>query len=264
MVLSGDGGDEVLSGYNAYQTERLITAIPQAARPAFSALGAGARFVSRHVPAGRPRFENLGRLATTAAVPFIDRLAAKASWADEATLRGLFPGLLDRVVTPREFIADSLRDVATLDGFYQLMHFNLRISLPDDMLTKVDRMSMAHSLEVRAPFLDHRLVELMMTVHKGVKMRGFERKSVLKRTVGRSLPVGVLKARKKGFSLPVDDWFRGSRLDSALLDAASRTSLPVSRGAIGKLVDEHRNRTVSRGGLLWTLLVLMTWFETYN
>src|SRR3974377_95533 len=96
------------------------------------------------------------------------------------------------------------------------MYFNLKVSLPDDMLTKVDRMSMAHSLETRVPFLDHRLVEFMATVHRDVKMEGYTRKSVLRNTIGKRLPPALLRAPKRGFSLPLREWFKDRSFETKL------------------------------------------------
>ncbi len=88
------------------------------------------------------------------------------------------------------------------------MYLNFKHDLPNDYLVKVDRMSMANSLETRVPFLDHRLVEFMVQVDKKVKMQGWERKSILRNTIGKKLPPNVLAAPKKGFGIPLREWFK--------------------------------------------------------
>ncbi len=113
-----------------------------------------------------------------------------------------------RSFTIEDYFSDALAKCPFTDGFYRQMYFNLKVSLPDDMLAKVDRMSMAHSLEARVPFLDHRLVELTYQVHKDVKMPGLRRKELLRRTIGRRLPPSLLKAPKMPFSVPLREWFK--------------------------------------------------------
>jgi len=135
------------------------------------------------------------------------------------------------------------------------MYFNLTVSLPDDMLTKVDRMTMAASLEARVPFLDYRLVELMTGVHKDVKLPGLERKAVLRRTVGRRLPAPLLRASKRGFVVPLRAWFRGGDF-TAGLGAGVLPRHGLSGEAISRLVARHRSGEQDYGNLLWMLLVL--------
>jgi asparagine synthase (glutamine-hydrolysing) len=254
MVLTGDGGDEVLSGYPGYQVEKLAGAwntIPAIARRLVQGGLAGAAAVTR----GRIRYalNRYERLARTAGYPFAERLLAKAAWLDRpgrAAVLGNLP-----VMPVDDVIADLMKDCPWTDPFYRLMYFNLKVSLPDDMLTKVDRMTMAASLEARVPFLDYRLVELMAGVHKAVKLRGLERKSVLRRTVGRRLPAPLLRASKRGFVVPLRAWFRNGDFTAPL----ARGTLPewgLSAPAIAALVDRHRTGQQDYGNLLWMLLVL--------
>ena len=97
-----------------------------------------------------------------------------------------------RVHRATDVFVELMRDCPYRDSFYRLMYFNYKVSLPDDMLIKVGRMTMAWSLEARVPFLDYRLVELMSVVHKDVKLPSLTRKTVLRKTVGRKLPDALL------------------------------------------------------------------------
>jgi len=212
----------------------------------------------------RPGLRRLQRQLASARLQFSQRLAAKAAWADQRTLHALFPGLLRESITPSDYIEESLRHVQHLDAFYQLMHFHFGTSLPDDMLTKVDRMSMAHSLEVRAPFLDHRLIELMAGVAKTVKMRRLEAKTVLRETVGRQLPQELLRARKRGFSMPMDAWFRNPSHLEALCDLAGKSQLPMDLEVLHRIASEHRTGNADYGGFLWILMVLLVWFDAFQ
>ena len=132
-----------------------------------------------------------------------------------SSIRKLIPESVPQIPI-EDYFSDALASCPFTDGFYRQMYFNLKVSLPDDMLAKVDRMSMAHSLEARVPFLDHRLVELTYQVHKDVKMPGLRRKDLLRRTVGRHLPPSLLKAPKMPFSVPLREWFKQNDFNERL------------------------------------------------
>jgi asparagine synthase (glutamine-hydrolysing) len=135
------------------------------------------------------------------------------------------------------------------------MYFHLKISLPDHMLTKVDRMTMASSLEARVPFLDHRVVELLSQVDKRVKLPGLHRKAILRQTVARSLPPPLLRASKRGFVVPLSAWFRADD-QNHLLTNVSADNLGLSADALTQILQEHRSGRADHGNFLWMLLVL--------
>jgi len=259
MVLTGDGGDELLSGYQAYQAEKFAAGWQRLPRPvrrlAEGALGGAAGLARGSARYTLNRYE---RLVRTASWPFTERLLGKAAWLDDAGRAALLGG--QRVIPVADVLAELMKDCPWTDPFYRLMYFNLKVSLPDDMLTKVDRMTMAASLEARVPLLDYRLVELMAGVHKDVKLRGYTRKAVLRDTVGRRLPAPLLRAGKRGFVVPLRAWFRAGDLAAPLLaPGGTGTSLGdfgLSPAAIGDLIGRHRAGAADHGNLLWMLLVL--------
>jgi asparagine synthase (glutamine-hydrolysing) len=260
MVLTGDGGDEVLSGYPAYQVEKLAARylrVPHSVRRCAEVLIGGIAGMTRgHMRYAANRYY---RLLTTTAAPFEDRLLAKIAWLEEDRRRALLAGL--RVHRARDVFVELMRDCPYRDSFYRLMYFNYKVSLPDDMLTKVDRMTMAWSLEARVPFLDHRLVELMSGVHKDVKLPGLTRKAVLRKTVGRKLPRALLAAGKRGFVTPLRSWFRqGDLADSAVKRAVATAGL--SGPAVEQILAEQREGQRDYGNLLWMLMVLGAVNET--
>jgi asparagine synthase (glutamine-hydrolysing) len=260
MVLTGDGGDEVLSGYPGYQVEKvadLYGKVPVAVRTATErSLATLARCTRGRLRYGLNRSERILRTATW---PFADRLLAKAAWLDPAGRAEVLAGV--RVLPVADVVAELMKDCAFRDPFYRLMYFNFKVSLPDDMLTKVDRMTMASSLEARVPFLDYRLVELMAGVHKDVKLRGLERKSVLRRGVGRRLPAALLSASKRGFVVPLRAWFRNGDFTAPLAGGALAAH-GMSAPAIAALVARHRAGEQDYGNLLWMLLVLQETLST--
>ncbi len=148
------------------------------------------------------------------------------------------------------------------DPFYRLMYYNLKVSLPDRMLVKVDRMSMAHSLEVRTPFLDHRLIELLVQTHKDVKMRGIERKSILRRTVARQLPPPLLRAPKKGFAVPLGAWFRDRSFDVYSAGLTAPGGLEVAAAPLQEVLGRNRRGEEDLGNLLWSLLLLDRFYRS--
>jgi asparagine synthase (glutamine-hydrolysing) len=150
---------------------------------------------------------------------------------------------------------DPLAPFSTLD----LQHY-----LPDDILTKVDRMSMAHSLELRAPFLDYRVVELAATWPAEWKINEGATKIVLKETFGDDLPPAVLKQRKWGFSLPIEHWLRQELrpvLEDALNDSQIESSGIFCMKEIRSLAHEHLSGARERTDVLWRYLFFTRWWH---
>jgi len=254
MVLTGDGGDELLSGYRAYQVEKvagLWQRVPAPLRRLPAAVLAAVAGVSRG--GVRYRADQWLRLLQTTAAPFEERLLAKAAWLDKSRRQEL---LAAEHVQPVEDVVGALMAPCPYkDPFYRLMYFNHKVSLPDDMLTKVDRMTMAWSIEARVPLLDFRLVELMAGVDKSVKLDGLTRKAVLRRTVGRQLPPDLLAAGKRGFVVPLREWFAQSGFaDERIRRAGAAAGLPAA--GLQGLLDEQRSGRRDLGNLLWMVMVL--------
>ncbi len=256
MVLTGDGGDEVLSGYTIYQGEKFARrygTLPAPLRAGLPLLlDAAAGLTRGRVRRGLRRAHDVCR---TSNLSFLRRLIEKVSWADTDLIRAVLAEPRD--VVPIEDAAAELMDGCSYrDPFYRLMYYNLKHSLPDKMLVKVDRMSMASSLEVRAPFLDHRLVELMVGVDKDVKMRGYERKSVLRRSVARRLPPALLRAPKKGFAVPVGDWFRGAGFARYAAGLAASGGCGLAVRPLRDILERNERGETAYGNLLWILILL--------
>jgi asparagine synthase (glutamine-hydrolysing) len=131
---------------------------------------------------------------------------------------------------------------------------NFKFNLPDDYLVKVDRMSMANSLETRAPFLDHRLIEFMVKVDKNVKLQGWERKSVLRTSIGKQLPRQLLKVPKRGFGVPLREWFKKD-YNSSKFELENIKSVCDSI-TIKQIIDDNTKGVRDNGNFLWTLILL--------
>ena len=143
---------------------------------------------------------------------------------------------------------------------------DLAMYLPDDLLTLTDRISMAHSLEVRVPYLDHELLEFVARMPATLKVRGFRKKWLFRRAVAPWLPVSHLRRPKQGFSIPLASWLRGplaSMLTDLVESRACRESPWLSRAAVGRLVDEHLTGRANHEIRLWALLCFLEWEHQY-
>lgn len=261
MVLTGDGGDEVLSGYTSYQGEKFAAQFQRMPSPIRAAAPALARAAAGLTRGGlRYRANRVRNVLESSDQPYRDRLIAKVGWAPLSDVKSLLKPTPGRV-SIEDYVDHLMGSCPWTDPFYRHMYFHLKVSLPDDMLVKVDRMGMAHGLEARVPFLDHRLVELMVGVHRDVKMVGYERKSVLRRTLGQRLPPAVLSAPKKGFAVPLRSWFRKESAQPILSDMRAGLSGVLDETTLSRLIRENAAGAEDRGNFLWMLALLSEWMS---
>jgi asparagine synthase (glutamine-hydrolysing) len=259
MVLTGDGGDEILSGYTPYQAEKLAViyqALPRfitKALPSFVA-GLGQLFTGGL----RYKLNRSARVLKSSSMTFEKRLLSKMWSTPEFTQQLIQPG--ENYIKLEDYLSDLFAKYPLNDPFYKLMIYHFKVLLPDDYLTKVDRMSMAHSLETRIPFLDYRLVEFFCNVHKDVKMEGFTRKSILRNTIGRRLPVQLLSAPKKGFGVPLRDWFKNRSFEAKLNQLKFESHrVGLNSEMVGEIVEKNVSGKEDLGNLLWMLFVYIKW-----
>jgi len=258
VAMTGDGGDEVLSGYTIHQGERVsqaFKAVPSILR--HDRVPRALDMMARVAPArARGQMGRISRVLRLADRPFLDRLEAKQSGVSLQQRRQLIAPSLD-TWPARDVIENALAPVRDRDDYAKLDYWLLKVSLPDDMLCKVDRASMAASLETRVPFLDYRLVELMSRVSMRVKLRGLTRKHVLRASVGRRLPRALLRARKRGFAVPLGAWVRGGQ-DALIAERARRCAHAglVDPRALDELTAEHARGRGDVSVALWALAQL--------
>ncbi len=254
VALCGDGGDELFAGYERFAgglAIRRYQAIPTRLR----SLG---RTALDRAPAtaARGRLGNLRRFAEVAELGMPAAYLHWLSFIDEPTRRRLLENPDPRARTDYAAIWDATEGAHQLD---RLLDLNLRTYLLDDLLVKADRMSMAHGLEVRSPFLDADLAAYAVQLSPRLKLRGLSLKRALKRAMRDELPPQILRRRKRGFGVPLDRWFREDLrgyLDH-MLGSPGRPRATASAGrAIDGLIAEHADGRRNRGGALWTLLTL--------
>ncbi len=269
VALGGDGGDELFGGYNHYAASRYMEWYHRLPR----ALSHGLIPWAVHqlpVSHSRASFENLAKRFVSAVD--LPPQRAQLKWleviSDDLKQRLRGPALRDRdeALPAFRFYEQHLEQASQQDGINRLMFMDSRIYLPDGILTKIDRMSMAHSLETRGPFLDHKLVEFGHRLPPEVKMRGLTRKYLLKQLLRDRVPPQVLSQKKMGFVLPLARWLCGD-LRELLCDTLSSDRLrrsgyfePV---AVEQLISRHLARREDHGKTLWGLLVFQLWLDRY-
>jgi asparagine synthase (glutamine-hydrolysing) len=260
VALNGDGGDEVFAGYLRLYGGDLSERIP---RWAFRALGVGLgllpepkdrkhplRFAKRFVEAGeRPLLERYLRWNAyfTDDLQSLLRPELRAHAAPEVVLRSFEQGLG--------------REGSVLA---RLLELNFNTYLLDDLNVKMDRMSMAHGLETRSPFLDTALVEFGAGLPDRLRMRLGRGKLLLRRAMQGVLPPSILERGKMGFGAPLGAWFRGglgSFVEERLLDSASPLYEYLEREPVARLIREHMSEKADLSPRIWALLALESWLR---
>jgi asparagine synthase (glutamine-hydrolysing) len=266
VALSGDGGDEIFAGYDVYRSYGLSERVRQV--PAFlrSATTAGLRVAA---PIAGTRSRSLLRLARNiedAGLAAEDRFMAK----QQTVFREAF--LQDRLRGTGGFLSagcEALRPMRQpgLSPLGAIAAWQQRVSLPDDMLHKVDRMSMAHGLEVRAPFLDHRLCELLNRASFAAKVPGGRTKFILRHALERYLPADFLWRPKQGFQVPIAGWFKDDLagfIRDRLLAPRAIIHHAIPRTVIQELLGQHARGRRDWSGALYGLLMFELWARSFG
>lgn len=256
MVLTGDGGDEILSGYNSYAGIKIASLYQELPSLIHRLLPQSIRFVKEYSKGKmRLKLNKMESIATTGILPFNKRFVQKRAYVDYEIIKKLTSNI-SGVYSVDDYFSDFMKNCMYKDDFYKLMFVNFKLDLPNDYLVKVDRMSMANSLETRLPFLDYRLIEFMVGVDKNVKMQGWERKSVLRNTIGKTLPNSLLKAPKKGFGIPLREWFKDDSFSNTIDLNLSSLKNVLDEKIIDKIVHANKNGLSDNGNFIWTMMLL--------
>ncbi len=269
VALSGLGGDEVAAGYERHRgavlAERLRRipswVLRSLAQPLVDALPdprSGSQWPQR-----AKRFVRAARLPFDAR--FFEMLAQLSR---EARQELLTPEMLEQIDLdePSEHFHAYMREVADADPLNRALYADLKLYLPGNLLTLTDRMSMAHSLEVRVPFLDHELLEYAARIPPAYKLRRLERKHILKRAVADLLPEDFFTRRKMGFSPPLTVWFRNelrSFLEDTLSQQRIRAAGVFRYESIRRILDDHYARRANYDNQIWALVTFVTWWDAY-
>ena len=260
VALAGDGGDELFAGYERFRAALWAERFGSLPTPARRMLRGAVGRVPR--TAFRGRAGSLQRFAGAADLGLPDALATWVGLTSSTDREALG-------ITSRESLEDYGRVWARSSGaapLHRLLHLNMQTYLVDDLLVKVDRASMAHALEVRAPFLDRSLIEFALRLPPELQMRGLTLKRVLKRALRGVLPNEVLDRRKRGFGVPLDSWFRtdlGSYVRS-VLGRSARVRGHVDGAGLDGVIARHEAGRADHGQLLWALLMLEVFLQKHE
>ncbi|MGH0037031.1 MAG: asparagine synthase (glutamine-hydrolyzing) [Myxococcota bacterium] len=268
VALSGLGGDEIAAGYERHRGAMLAERLGWVPGP-LRRLGVMLADALPDPRSGNQWGQRAKRFARNLGLPFDERyfefLAQMAS-----PLRGalLTPEIAEQIELDdplRHCLAtvDAVRDA---DPLNRALYADLKLYLPGDLLTLTDRISMAHSLEVRVPFLDHELLEYAATIPPELKLHGMERKAVLKRAVAPMLPPGFLTRRKMGFSAPIAVWFRDALrpfVEETLSERAIRDAGVFRYATVRRILDDHFARRVNADNQIWALITFTLWYQDY-
>ncbi len=260
VALGGEGADELFGGYLTYRADRyaaLARNTPRGVRQ--MALRA-----AHLLPASDDKISLEYKVKRFFQGSLLSREAAHVFWNgtfSEDEKRAFF-----KYADPAP-MASLLANMASGSGIEPFLRFDQAYYLPDDILYKVDRMSMAHSVEVRPPFLDDRIVRFAATLPEHLKLRGSDSKIVLRRLMEKKLPASILQRQKMGFDIPVHDWFRSS-LKPFLLDTINEQTVRESglfewRG-VEHVLRQHLERKANLGYHLWGLMTLLLWMKRWK
>ena len=260
VVLSGEGADELFGGYLRYSLDRFAKyhqLLPKLVRNGLIK------------PILNDIIDNIRITQGINAVSEPDRSSRYLKWVSVFDTDSLSAVLGNPVFIEEEW--------SRLKAFYNLIHneygndtlssilyTDIKTWLPDDLLTKVDRMSMAHGLEARVPYLDNRMVDLALSIPPRLKIKGFKRKYIFKKAVSNILPNEIVRRSKRGFALPISHWFRNELKDfvlERLSDDSVRRMDFFNTSAVNKIINEHIKGNEDNSLQIWGLLTLQFLLE---
>lgn len=259
VVLSGEGADELLAGYSIYQRMQIIEKMHKFYYPFTSILH---KLYKKLSPSSR-----ITKLLKLAKLPF------------ESRYRGV-SNALDDDLKDSIYLSHSLNTKADIDSHFakyyqtnkntglvnQMLFVDTKVWLPDDLLIKADKMTMANSQELRTPFLDHKLMEYAAGLPRSLKLRGRTGKFLLKRAMAGKLPSEIINRTKQGFPTPIKRWFAnelGEQTRATLLSPNSRVRRYFNMDKILSLLNEHKSGYIDRKEELFTLLIFEHWHRCF-
>jgi asparagine synthase (glutamine-hydrolysing) len=263
VILSGDGGDELFAGYTRYVIERKRSGF--AHLPGFLRKGM-LQPLSRRLPHGMLGRNFIHNIALDKVERYLDSLSVFTDLNKES----LYTNAFRRSLNGSGGVIASFRDYAakvkTGEDIDKLLYIDSKTYLPGDILTKVDRMSMAVSLEARAPLLDHKLIEFVARTPASLKLAGYETKYLLKRAIKDLVPDEILNRPKQGFGVPMQDWIN-KQLRERIRDTLTQSGLKqrgfVEPSYVQVLLAEHERGRRDHSMALWSLFMLELWHQQF-
>jgi asparagine synthase (glutamine-hydrolysing) len=262
VVLSGDGGDELFGGYDRYLPHPRVAAFDRLPIPASRAVASAVWPLLPHGTRGKNFLRHVTRDDRGR---FID---ASAFFQPDEKAALYTPDVLKNVEidAAERALGTQFEGLDGLPFASQMMKFDFRTYLPEDVLVKVDRMSMAHSIESRVPLLDNQVIDFAARLPATMKIRDGRRKVLLKEVAARLLPPDIVHRRKQGFGVPVGVWFRGTLRDTfgdVLGSQRARERGYFRQPFIDRVLQEHLSGVRDHTMRLWQLVVLELWHRAY-
>ena len=264
VALSGEGADELFGGYLTYRADALAA---RARRTPAWVRRAGLQAL-RLWPVSDDKISFEYKAKRFLAGSLLDPAEAHVygnGTFDDKVKRGLYEA--ERYPNPRQLMNTLPTEAFRCGEINRYLWLDQRYYLADDILPKSDRMSMAHSLEVRPAFLDHRIVEFAATLPEDFKVRGPVLKYLLRELMRGKLPESVLSRKKEGFDIPAHQWFRGAlrpMLEEVVSERAVRETGLFRPEAVARVKQDHARRRANLGYPLWGLLILFLWMKEWK
>jgi asparagine synthase (glutamine-hydrolysing) len=258
VVLSGEGADELFGGYYTYVADSLA--------PRIGRLAGAAAPVVRRLPSSSARASfdyRLKRFVQAAALPALERHHGWKEIFSEDARASLLLDAAD-LDDPVDLLRRRFAETEGAEALARLQDVDVGVYLADDLLVKTDRTSMAHSVEARVPFLDREVAALAYALPRSARVRGLDKKRLLRRAVAPLLPREVVHGRKRGFSIPAAGWLRGDLVPFArevLSPAAVRRQGFFDPAAVNRLLERHIAGREDVSRQLWGLLSFALWYE---
>lgn len=259
MVLSGDGGDELFAGYERYRKYQQLIELRERS---MGLAGTGLKALSALLPGAAG--VRLGRIGQRIVQKFPDDYLSGVAISNREDLALVLSPELARL-DPFESVRGHFVS-GDAKGFERILRGDMATYLSDDIMVKVDRMTMANSLEARAPLLDHQLIEFAARLPFDLKLRGGVGKYLLKQVARQLLPSEVLDKPKQGFAIPVARWLRNElreRMTDTLTSASFRRRGMFDASGVERCIARHLAGTHDHSELLWLLLTYETWAERF-
>ena len=262
VVLSGDGGDELFGGYDRYLPHPRVARFDSLPLPGKRAV-AGALWP--WLPHGFRGKNFLRHVSRTDNGRYLDSIAFFHPDEKRALYSGDLRGAMLQA-RAEDMLAQHFEPFAALPAHSRMMRFDFETYLPEDVLTKVDRMSMAHSIESRVPLLDNEVIEFASAIPASYKIANGRRKHILKEAARRLLPPSILDRKKQGFGVPLGVWFRGGLTDvfsDVLRSPTARQRGYFEWAFVNRLIEEQLSGKRDHTWQLWQLLVFELWHRRY-
>ncbi len=264
VVLSGDGGDELFAGYTRYATDKKrggLEKLPKFVRQNIL------QKLSEKMPHGAKGKNYIYNASLDAIERYIDSISHFGSLKkNEIYSEGFLQNLNGDLGKGAEIYKQIAGSVSSKNPVDRLLYLDSKTYLPSDILTKVDRMTMANSLEARVPLLDHELIEFVQTIPAELKLKGFETKYIFKKSLENLVPKEILYREKQGFGVPIGDWINlqlKDRIHSNLLEKKTLERGYFSEKYIRVLLDEHAKNRRDHSHALWILWMLELWHRQF-